>query len=179
MLSVGLGLVLGAKLTAQWQPFTLQFVRSLRGQTVQVSIDGAKVKTTFAGKLAIRDRSLARMSVCGNVRGPISPGQFFRVKPIRSAQAGGRIQLAGNIVSKMFAAAQTDAQCAGLQLAVWEAVEDGGLMPDFRSGHFQARGSDEALAWAAEYYQGIDTPGDALYLWQGDGDGQSQFGPFV
>ena len=90
---------------------------------------------------------------------------------------GGNIALAGNIVSHFFAVARTADQCAGLQIAVWEALEDGGVQPEFLSGHFQVHAGDAAIAYAANFYQAAGQDGDALYLQTGDDGGQSQLTP--
>lgn len=175
MISVGIALALGAQVAATWRPFTVQFVGHVRGENVQIRLDGRTVKRTFAGKLAIRDRRTTVYSVCGNVRGPVGNGQFFNVKPMKSS-SDSRLALAGSIVTNCFEVARTDAQCAGLQLAVWEAMEDGGRSADFQGGRFQANGSKEALAWAEAFYD-EQKAGEALFLWTGDGGGQSQFLP--
>jgi hypothetical protein len=99
------------------------------------------------------------------------------VRPLSSAKVGGNVAKAGNIVAKFFGAARSADQCAGLQLAVWEAIEDGAARPDFGSGRFRSAGSAAVLGFAQEYYKGLGEPGDALYLQTAGGggnDGQSQ-----
>lgn len=157
------------------QPFVMQYTKPVSGDMVTVCLDGRKVETLFAGKLMIRDRYESRYSVCGNVRGPVHNGQFFRVRSYSTAKLGGGYAIAGNIVAKFFKAAQTPLQCAGLQLAVWEAIEDGGKHADFGSGRFMAKDNDPALEYAEAYYeQGIGEQGDALFLGTEDDEGQSQ-----
>jgi hypothetical protein len=97
---------------------------------------------------------------------------------MRTSDIGGNVAKAGNIVAKFFKAAQNADQCAGLQLAVWEAVEDGGARPDFGGGRFQVRANANVLAYAQQYYRGIEEKGDALYLQAGQGNGQSQITNF-
>ena len=71
---------------------------------------------------------------------------------------------AGNIVAANFKDAQSADQCAGLQLAVWEAIEDGGDQPDFLGGHFQAGANPSVMAYAQQYYQAAGQKGNALFL---------------
>ena len=156
-----------------WRPFPVQFARGVTGQTVVVRIDGRLTKTTFAGKLGFRDQSSSWQTVCAAVRSPISNGQFFAVKPRKSGQVGGNVKKAGNIVAQWFNAARTADQCAGLQLAVWEAIEDGGSHADFARGRFQADASAAALSFAEAYYEAIEQDGEALFL-QSDNQGQDQ-----
>lgn len=163
-----------AKTVIAHQPFPVQFAAEGMGQKVTVCLDGRKVETTFAGKLGFRDQNHSWFSVCGAVRAPVYGGQYFYVKAVGSSSIGGNIQRAGNIVAKFFRAAKSNEQCAGLQIAVWEAIEDGGEQPNFGNGRFQVRASDAALAWAEEYYQAITEPGNAVFLQTTGGQGQSQ-----
>ncbi len=175
MFFFGVAIGLAARMAAQWQPFPIQFAASVTGETVTVCIDGSKVETTFAGKLGFRDQGNVRnLSVCANVRGPIAVGQSFWVKPLQTHRLGGNYSLAGNIVAKYFAKAQTPAQCAGLQIAVWEAIEDGGPYPNFGEGRFMVNASPAAMAWAGQYYQAVGEEGNAILLMTGNGNGQSQ-----
>lgn len=154
------------------QPVQVQFAKSLVGRQVTVCIDGRQTKQTFAGKLGFRDQKRSWQSLCADVRSPMVNGQLFRVLPASSAKFGGRVALAGNIVAKYFYQAKTADQCAGLQLAIWEAVEDGGEKADFGTGRFMAMASDVTMDFAEMYYDAISQTGDAAFL-QGDG-GQSQ-----
>lgn len=115
------------------QPFAIQFELAVSGRTVTVCIDGRSVETTFAGKLGFRDANHEWQSVCADVRSPVSGGQIYRVQNFSSTLYGGNVARAGNIVAKYFYAAQTPDQCAGLQIAVWKALEDGTDEPDFEA----------------------------------------------
>ena len=154
----------------------VQFVKSAIGLNVTVAIDG-KVEQTFAGKLSFKDEQHAWTSVCADVRSPIQSGQIFPMRILTSRNGSGNISLAGNIVAKYFNAAQSPDQCAALQLAVWKAIEDGESEADFTTGHFQAEASPAVMALAAFYYQGINNPGNSIFLQAGaggQGSGQSQ-----
>jgi hypothetical protein len=158
------------------QPIRVQFAKGVTGQNVTISIDGKTPRTTFAGKLGFRSQTSSWQSVCADVRSPIRGGQFFSLRPMSSLKAGGRIALAGNIVAKYFNAAQTPDECAGLQLAVWEAVEDGGIHANFGAGRFRARATTAALDFAQDFYEAIqDAQQEAAFLQSaGGGGGQSQ-----
>ena len=156
------------------QPFKIQFVRSITGMNVEVLLDGQHLKTSSAGRLYIRSATNSAGSYCGDIRSPMRSGQYFSVVQRNSKDVGGNIAKAGNIVAAGFHKARTNAECAALQLAIWEAVEDGGKLPDFSSGHFAARAPSNVLALAAEFYEAVSTPGKAILLQTG-GDGQDQF----
>lgn len=160
-----------ALLSSAPKPFAVQFAESVAGREVTVCIDGSTVETTFAGKLGFRDANHSWVSVCADVRSPVRQGQYFAMTAMKSTDVGGRITLAGNIVARYFNEATSADQCAGLQLAVWKAVEDGTDEPNFLSGHFQAKASYAVLAYAQQYYSALHTPGTAVFLLAGAGAG--------
>jgi hypothetical protein len=173
--AVAIAFAQGAEI--QQQPIPVQFARSIAGQSVTVYLDGWQVKSTFAGKLGFQDRLGSWFSVCANVRAPMARGQAFYVHPKLSASMGGNFAKAGNIVAKYLATAQTPEQCAGLQLAVWEAIEDGGAKADFSGGKFMARGSANAITYAEMYYASVaalDEETDPVYLEPATAAGQAQ-----
>ena len=159
---------------AMAEEIPIQFARSLTGRMVRVSF-GEGIHTTFAGKLGFRDRYSSWQSVCANVRAPVGAGQIYGARILDSSKCAPGIAKAGRIVAAHFYQAQTPEQCAGLQLAVWEAIEDSGDAPDFFSGAFQAQAEPAVLAYAYAYYE---TPreGGSTYL-QATGGGQSQLSP--
>jgi hypothetical protein len=136
------------------QPVPIQFAHSLRGRPITVIVDG-RVERTFAGKMGFRDQNHEWSSVCADLRSPVSEGQTFIVRPLHSSKVGGRYARAGNIVAKYFNAAQTPEQCAGLQIAVWEALDGGNLT---------VTAEPAVLQYAHLYYLAASEPGDALLL---------------
>lgn len=173
MEQLALAFALLSQMASPSKPFSVQFVAEQSGRTVQVCLNGTKVETCFAGKLGFRDGKNSWTSVCGAVHSPVRLGQAFPVVACRTTVVGGGVKIAGNIAAKYFKAAVTPDQCAGLQLAVWEAIEDAGSRPDFHSGRFQANASPAVLGYAAQYYQAATTPGTAIFLQTGN-SGQSQ-----
>lgn len=161
-------------LSPQTRSVEIQFARPVSGQNVTVMIDGRQTRTTFAGKLGFRDQNRTWLSLCADVRSPIASGQFFTVRPRLTSQIGGRATLAGNIVAKYFRSAKTADQCAGLQLAVWEAMEDGGEHANFGAGRFRAKASMSALDYGQEFYEAIYEAREAAFLESQDGGGQDQ-----
>lgn len=156
------------------KPFEIQFVGQVAGKTVTICLDGRKVKKTFAGKLAMRDARHQFASVCADVRTPVATGQVFGVRMVSSDSANKNLARAGRIVSKHFADAKTPEQCAGLQLAVWEALEDGGEKPGYLNGRFQAQADDKVMLYAMQYYDAIGPSKPAVLLGSTTGRAQSQ-----
>lgn len=155
------------------EPFRIRYGQAASGREVQVAIDG-EAKTTFAGKLIFGDGNSTWTSVCADVRAPISNGQTFAVRSRSSRSASERVARAGNIVAKYFKQARTPDQCAALQLAVWEALEDGGDKPNFYGGHFQARASKAVMDDAEVFYDGIWVGDEAVFFEAGQGEGGGQ-----
>jgi hypothetical protein len=159
-------------------PFPVQFTRGGIGRDVIVLIDGARVERTFAGKLSFRDDNHSWSSYCADIRSPMVGGQIFAVRAVNTDMLAPNYAMAGHIVARFFNEATTDAQCAGLQLAVWKAIEDGPEGTDFASGHLQVRAEAAVLRYAAYYYQAAGGSGSATLLQaQGAGQGEGGSGP--
>ncbi len=172
------------------------FGSSGTGKSVQVVLDG-RVEPTYAGKLRFETDKGTWESVCADVKSPIFTGQSFPVKPESSIRHGGNIAKAGRIVAKYFNSARTPEQCAGLQIAVWTAIEDGSKKPDFVAGRFHVEADPVSLKYAAKYYQaanekspacerfgkaGVAAPpekqqGNANLMETGPNGGQAQLSP--
>ena len=152
---------------------SVQYTNSTLGRTVTVCIDGQKVETTFAGRLAFRDQTHGWFSYCADVRSPVHTGQTYSVRVQNTTKMSSNVRRAGNIVSRYFYSAKTADECAAIQLAVWEAIEDGGQEADFTAGAFQTRASVPVLTLAQQMYQGGSQDGNAVLLVAG-GAGQSQ-----
>ena len=174
MQQIWLAFALISSIVSSRQPFAVQFVKEVSGRAVTICLDGRKVETTFAGKLGFRDRYHEWTSVCAAVRKPIVTGQYTAFRARNSTSVGKNIAKAGNIVAHCFDAARTPDQCAGLQVAVWEALEDGGVRPNFLGGRFQVKANEAILANAAMYYAAIVEEKSATYLESANGKSQSQ-----
>ena len=143
---------------------TIQYGQEYLGKIVTLRTDAGFVKT-FAGKLAFTDGERSWCSVCADLHRHISPGLVFKVRIENSKDVAGNIAKAGHIVARYFNEAKTAQQCAGLQLAVWEMLEDGGQTPDFFNGHFAVETDPATLAFAGKYYEaGNGSAGNAAYL---------------
>lgn len=168
-----------AQIAATPPTFPVQYAAELQGREVMVSIDGRNPHRTYAGKLGFRDRSNVTVaSVCCDVRSPVRVKQAYMVQLMSTAKFGGNVTKAGNIVAKYFNRATTPDQCAGLQLAIWEAIEDGGDQPNFFAGRFQGLGNENVMKYAEGYYQATGDPGNAALLRTTTNNGQSQIFPW-
>jgi hypothetical protein len=169
---------LAGSLAAWHAPYNVQFVGEGVGEQVALSIDGGPVEKVFAGKLTFRDNNTMWQSVCADVRSPISAGQVFGVQ-LKKSSAVKEVSMAGRIVAMFFNNAKTPDQCAGLQLAVWKAIEDGDSQLDFGYGHVQVQANPAALNYAVYYFRsaqstigGAGIQGEATYFQAGFGQGR-------
>lgn len=89
------------------------------------------------------------------------------------------LDMAARIVSKHFLDAKTDNKKAmGLQLAVWEALYDGGGSYSSMTGNFKTTGLDAtASSWAATYYSAYLEPGQAYFYSSTAAGSQDQLTP--
>jgi uncharacterized membrane protein YgcG len=129
----------------------VRFQKGAIGKQITVVVDG-KIEHTFAGKLTFQEANRSWQSVCGDIHSPMASGQYFTVHARKTEEVGGNIAKAGRIVARYFNEAQTPEQCAGLQIAVWEAVEIGSDHANFSAGNFQAMSDPETMSYAALYY---------------------------
>jgi len=166
--------------------------RSGQGEPVEVVVDG-NPEATYAGKLTFEDDKHSWESVCADVRSPIAPGESYPVKQQSSIKHGGNIAQAGKIVARYFKQAKTPEQCAGLQIAVWAAIENGGSKLNVASDRFSVVADPVSLSYAKKYYSAVnmkaptcDARGpvapekrkdNANYAQTGQDGGQSQLSP--
>lgn len=128
-----------------------QFVRSTVGKEVTVFVDG-HMENTFAGKMGYRDAVSSWSSVCVNIRKPVAEGQYCMMTKRSAKEVGGNLAKAARIVAKYFDGAQTPEQAAGLQIAVWEAVEYGGAQAPAIGGPLYFRADPMTMYYAENYY---------------------------
>jgi hypothetical protein len=100
----------------------------------------------------------------GNRFVPMSTARFHK-----ASSTGGNYAKAGRIVARYFYDAQTPEQCAGLQIAVWEAIEVGSDKPEFDQGKFRVSADDETMYYANMYYGAVQQPTGSPDAQQGGG----------
>lgn len=123
----------------------------------------------FAGKLKFNDSLNACgvgfnfLTVCADLQHTIGTGNQWNPTCTLTGSMSANYALAGNIVDQYFNSAVLNPDCAGLQLAVWEAIYDGGVF-DLNNGNVQATGSAGALAAAAFYYNNVSSTNSAMFI---------------
>jgi hypothetical protein len=159
--------------TLPQDPFPVRFLGTDFGRSVTVRLDGRFVESTWAGRLTFADQNRRWWSYCANPRAPITPGMDFPMLARSSWSLGGNRRLAGNIIAHCFGKANSADACAALQLAVWEAIEDGGPTANFSAGRFAVQASGNLQQMAAQFYDSGEIDGNAIFL-QAGGGGQDQ-----
>lgn len=115
-----------------------------RGEGVWLKENGSSTPTDayFAGVINIivtanDGKQYNRDTLCAQLFVDIHPGVTYNTTVVRPDQAPGRnLQIAAWLVDNELSAVTTAAQGAGLQLAIWDIVEDGG--DGFDKGNVQA-----------------------------------------
>lgn len=167
---------LGAVAISSATPYDVKFKGTDLGKSVSITFFGS-TKNVFAGKLRFQAMPAGAqfLTVCADLAHSIYGGQIYKVENKFSAASPLGVQKAGNIVADKFAGANTADKAAALQVAVWEALYDGGSAPSFTSGNFCLNGASSSFkSLAASYYSAISKSGNALYLKTTTNTGQSQ-----
>jgi hypothetical protein len=135
----------------QFGEMPIQYVGPVSGEMITIQIDG-RTEQSWAGKLQFQDENGRQWSsYCADLRSPIMEGQGYGVNIIAATKGGGNVPLAGKIVSLGFNKARTAAQCAGLQIAVWEALEYGRHAIGNRS-NLKVDANPETMNYAHQFY---------------------------
>lgn len=86
---------------------------------------------------------------------------------------------AGGGVAVGFDTIKSADQAAGMQLAIWEAIEDSGPQANFQSGRFQVIASQAVISYAQQYYAAGRGKKEAVFLVPIDGRSQAQITPSI
>lgn len=179
MTEIWLALTLIAASQAPAKPVMVQNAKTIGGRTVKVCLDGRKVETAFAGMMGFRSQTSTWGSFCADVRSPIRQGQTLGMVPTSSKKLSANYQRAAAIVAVGFDSVRSADQAAGMQVAIWEAIEDNGSQPNFQGGRFQVVASQAVLSYAQQYYAAGRGKKEAVFLVPTDGRSQAQVTPSI
>lgn len=147
---------------------------------VKVSLYGGHSSTVDAGVLKFKDSTThtTLFTVCADL-GSILNGSSHSYSISSTNPLGTTgIDLAGKIVASFLSSAVTANEQAGLQLAVWAAIYNGGTSLNL-NGTFKASNYNSATAsYAQTYYAAVNNNfGSATYYRTSANGGQSQLAP--
>lgn len=179
MTEIWLAFTLIAASQAPAKPVTVQYARTIGGRTVKICLDGRKVETAYAGMMGFRSQTSTWGSFCADVRSPIRQGQTLAMVPTSSSRLSTNYQRAASIVAVGFDTIKSADQAAGMQLAIWEAIEDSGPQANFQSGRFQVIASQAVISYAQQYYAAGRGKKEAVFLVPIDGRSQAQITPSI
>ncbi len=148
---------------------TLTFNGIGAGESASTSFGGV-----FAGKLEFTINGNSVETICGDLFHHVGGGDTWNATPQLTSTMSPNFPAAGHIVGTYFSSAVSNADCAGLQLAVWDMLIDGG--DGLANGAFTATASTDAMNAAALDLTAIS--GDAIYWDHADTNptGQGQLG---
>ncbi|MBS1718205.1 MAG: PEP-CTERM sorting domain-containing protein [Armatimonadetes bacterium] len=102
---------------------------------------------------------------CVDLDNYIHAGDNWDANVLDSQSLSGGLKEAGNILGNAFFQADNADKAAGLQLAMWEAIYDGGATLDLSVGNFKSTGETAAAdAWAQTYYAYRTVDAHAVYF---------------
>lgn len=146
-------------------------------KTASISVNGGAFSSVYAGQLNFSSANGTLSSYCADALSPLNSAKNPYAVSSLNLDIQTNLGKAGTIISNSQASALTAAQQAGLQLAVWEAIYDGGTTFDANSACFRATNvSDEILGYASQYYGTYcNTPSNGVtYFATNQPGGQSQ-----
>lgn len=144
------------------QASTFKFIGKDIGDYVEVS--GVRNGMVFAGRLNFLDGDAGSIKTyCVDLLRGFGPGSTWHVTTMDSQSLDDRLKMAGNIISAASGLAKTNDQAAGLQLAVWDVLYNGGAKLDLTHGAFKATANASALGYAEQYYALRTKTGHSIY----------------
>lgn len=137
--------------------------------TASISVNGSSFYTVMAGQLNFTDGTSSIDTYCADAASMLNGGSFYSYTPATlDLSASSNLSLAGRIAANSFAAATTADQQAGLQLAIWSALYNGGPSFDANGANFKVTGVNaNALNFASTYFSTNTDPGDKLVTYFG------------
>lgn len=129
--------------------------------SASISVNGSAFYGVMAGQLNFTDGSNTLDTYCADATKFLN-GSFHSYTPsIVDLSGASNLSLAGRILANSYATATTADQQAGLQLALWEAIYDGGATFDGSTSNFKVQNVNaNALNFASSYYLLNTDPGD-------------------
>lgn len=144
------------------QASTFTFIGKDIGDYINVS--GVRNGLVFAGRLNFVDSDAGSVKTyCVDLLKGFGPGAKWHVTTLDSATQSLRLQEAGNIIAAASVLAKTNDQAAGLQLAVWDVLYNGGSKLDLTTGSFRATANASALGYAEQYFALRTKLGHSVY----------------
>jgi hypothetical protein len=145
--------------------------------TASISVNGSSFRSVYAGQINFSSSNGSLSTYCGEALATLNGASNRYDVSQLTLTPNTNLGKAGTILANNQAGAITAAQQAGLQLAVWEAIYDGGATFDASNAGFKAKNvSSEILGFASQYYATFSTtPTNSVTFFGSTGaGGQSQ-----
>jgi len=146
--------------------------------TVKIDLNGNQ-NNVDAGKLDFQfSNGTNLVTVCADLNRILNGGALQYNVSSTDPNGNTGIDEAGKIVAKYFTGAVTADEQAGLQLAVWSAIYNGGNSFNANGSHLKISDANNAtLAYAEQYYSAISLHNGSAAYYDGQGNhAQSQLG---
>lgn len=128
--------------------------------SASISVNGSSFYGVMAGRLNFTDGTNNFDTYCANALTFLNGGFNTYTPSSVDLSGASNLSLAGRILANSFDTATTADEQAGLQLALWSAIYDGGASFDANGTNFKVSGVNaNALNFASSYYLLNTDPG--------------------
>lgn len=131
--------------------------------TASVSINGGSFTNLYAGSLKFTDGSETIFTYCADPVAVLNSGFNSYSAGLVDLGGSSSMSLAGKILASNYLNANSADEQAGLQLAIWSALLDGGPAFNANGANFKVNNVNaNALNFASNYFASAVDPGDVL-----------------
>ncbi len=131
--------------------------------TASVSVNGGAFSTLYAGSLKFTDGTETLYTYCADPLATLNSSFNTYSAGLVDLSGSGSMSLAGKILATNYFNASSADEQAGLQLAIWSALLDGGPAFDANGANFKVNNVNaNALNFASNYFSSAVDPGDVL-----------------
>ncbi len=145
--------VLCISAVAQADPLKFTGTNLSNTRSGSITVNGEGPRNVMIGKLNFTTGTSTIETYCADALRTLNTSFHDYTSLTVDTQASGNLALAGRIIAKSYDGANTADQQAGLQLAIWSALYDGGTSFTANGSNFEVDGvSGGVLSYASTYY---------------------------
>lgn len=121
--------------------------------TGSIKINGGSATTVSLGKLSFTSGSTILKTFCADATSTLDSSSHSYTETVLNLSATTGLAKAGRILATSYGSTSSVDQQAGMQLAVWSALYDGGASFNANGTNFKVTGvSSAALSFASSFY---------------------------
>lgn len=163
--SAALVVIAAAVLSSTASAQNLQYSGLARPDTLtaNVSVNGGAFTSLYAGSLKFTDGTETIFTYCADPLSVLNSNFNTYSSSLVDLDGASSMSLAGKILATNYQTADTAEEQAGMQLAIWSALLDGGPAFNANGTNFKVNNvSASALNFASSYFASAVNPGDTF-----------------